>query len=123
MAEQPSFRDHPGEPRLPAAVAVVVAIALYALLPGGLLLGPRFVVPALEALLFIPLVVANPTRMTRQNQVLRRLSIGLVLVIAAANAVALILLVDALVGGGTAGGKQLLLAAGQVWATNILVFA
>jgi hypothetical protein len=123
MADQPTYRQHPGEPRLPAAIAVVVAIALYALLPGRLLLGPRFVLPILEALLFIPLVVANPTRMTRENRWLRRLSIGLVLVIAAANAIALGLLVHALVAGGNAGGKQLLLGAGQVWATNILVFA
>jgi hypothetical protein len=123
MTERPAFQDHPGEPRLPAAIAVVVAIALYTLLPSRLLLGPRFVVPILEALLFIPLVVANPTRMTRQNQLLRRLSIGLVLVIAAANATALVLLVHALVAGGHAGGRQLLVAAGQVWATNILAFA
>jgi hypothetical protein len=121
--QQPTFQDHPGEPRLPAAIAVVLAIALYTLLPSRLLLSPRFVVPVLEALLFIPLVVANPTRMTRQNQLLRRLSIGLVLVIAAANATALVLLVHALVAGGHTGGRPLLVAAGQVWATNILVFA
>jgi hypothetical protein len=97
---------HPGEPRLPAAIAVLIAIALYALLPNPLLFGPRFVVPVLELLLFVPLVSANPRRMTRQNKALRRLSIGLVLLIAASNAAAL-----------------LLLAAGQVWLTNVLVFA
>jgi hypothetical protein len=123
MTDPTSFRPHPTETRLPAAIAVVVAIALYALLPGRLLLGPRFVVPTLEALLFIPLVVANPTRMTRENRWLRKLSIGLVMVIAATNTVALGLLVHALVAGGSAGGRQLLLGAGQVWATNILLFA
>ena len=42
MGEQPTFRDHAGEPRLPAAIAVVPAIARYTLLPNRLLLGPRY---------------------------------------------------------------------------------
>ncbi|HET8982097.1 MAG TPA: hypothetical protein VFN47_05390 [Pedococcus sp.] len=116
-------RQHPGEPRLPAAIAVVVAIVLYAALPEDLLVGPRLVVPALECILFIPLVAANPRRMTRQNRALRRLSIGLVLLIAATNAASLVLLIRALVSGGTSQGAGLLLAAGQVWLTNVIVFA
>jgi hypothetical protein len=107
---------HPGEPRLPAAIAVLIAIALYALLPNPLLFGPRFVVPVLELLLFVPLVSANPRRMTRQNKALRRLSIGLVLLIAASNAAALGLLVHRMI-SGSASGAGLLLAAGQVWLT------
>ncbi|MEO7261608.1 MAG: hypothetical protein ABI047_10195 [Jatrophihabitantaceae bacterium] len=115
---------HPGEPRLPAALAVLVAIALYSLLPTKLLIEPRFVVPALELLLFIPLVAANPRRMTRGNRELRRLAIALVLLIALSNAVALVLLIRQLVGGaGEDQAATLLLAAGQVWLTNVLVFA
>jgi hypothetical protein len=115
---------HPGEPRLPAAVAVLVAIALYSLLPTQLLIEPRFVVPVLELLLFLPLVAANPRRMTRGNRELRRLAISLVLLIAAGNAVALALLIRQLVGGhGQDDSATLLLAAGQVWLTNVLVFA
>jgi hypothetical protein len=101
----------------------VAAIALYAALPETLLIGPRLVVPALEILLFIPLVAANPRRMTRQNRGLRRLSIALILLIAIANACALFLLVRALVTGGAEQGSSLLLAAAQVWLTNVLVFA
>ena len=67
--------------------------------------------------------MANPRRMTRQNTALRRTSIGLVLVIAATNDSALILLVGQLVSGGAGHAKQLLLAAAQIWLTNILVFA
>lgn len=112
-----------GEPRLPAAIAVLLAIALYALLPSQLLVGPRLVVPALEILLFVPLVVANPRRMTRESQNLRRLAIGLILLIAIANAVALLLLVRQLVTGQASEGTSLLVAAGQVWLTNILLFS
>jgi hypothetical protein len=116
-------KKHPGEVRLPAALAVLVAISLYAALPEGLLLGPRIVVPVLEAALFIPLVAANPRRMTRDNRWLRRVSIALVLLIAATNAGSLVLLVRALVSGAADDGPGLLLAAGQVWLTNVLVFA
>ena len=55
---------------------------LYAALPIGLLIGPRYVVPGLELILFIPLVLANPRRISKQNRLLRRLSIALVLLIA-----------------------------------------
>jgi hypothetical protein len=116
-------KPHPGEVRLPAALAVLVAISLYAALPEGLVLGPRLAVPLLEAVLFIPLVAANPRRLTRDNRWLRRVSISLVLLIAAANAASLVLLVRALVSGGAEDGPGLLLAAGQVWLTNVLVFA
>ena len=123
VTERRVEEEHPGEPRLPAACAVVAAIALYGALPNELIVGPRFVVPLFELLLFIPLVAVNPRRMTRTNGLLRRLSIGLVLVIAAANASALILLVHELVSGQTNQGPLLLLAAAQVWLTNIIVFA
>jgi hypothetical protein len=123
VTDRPPRPNHAGEPRLPAAVAVVVAIALYAALPEGLHLGPRIVVPILEMVLFLPLVAANPRRMTRQNRWLRNLSIVLVLLIAATNAASLVLLVDALVHGQAKQGPRLLLAAAQVWLTNIIVFA
>ena len=68
MADERAGKVHPGEPRLPAAVGVLVAILLYAVLPSTLLIGPRFVIPGLELLLFIPLVLANPRRMSRENR-------------------------------------------------------
>ena len=123
VTDRPPRRNHAGEPRLPAAIAVVVAIALYAALPEGLHLGPRIAVPVLEVVLFLPLVAANPRRMTRENRWLRNLSIALVLLIAATNAASLVLLVDALVSGQAKQGLRLLLAAGQVWLTNVIVFA
>jgi hypothetical protein len=107
---------------LPAATAILVALLLYVLLPQQLILGPRFVVPALELALFVPLLAGNPRRMTRESTLLRKLAIALLLVIAATNTVALGLLVHELV-AGKAQGKELLLAAGQVWATNVIVFA
>jgi len=97
-------------------------MALYLLLPNPLILGPRIVVPVLELALFIPLVLANPKRMTKETKPLRLISIGLVLLIALANELALVLLVDQLVNSQTKQGAELLLGAAQVWVTNMLVF-
>jgi hypothetical protein len=116
-------RRNPGESRFPAAGAIVAAMALYLLLPNPLILGPRLAVPLLELALLLPLVWANPKRMTKETKPLRLLSIGLVLLIALANTAALVLLVDQLVHSHTKQGGQLLLGAGQVWVTNMIVFA
>ncbi len=123
MTKGAEKREHPGEPRYPAAAAILVAIALYVLLPSTLVFGPRYVVPALELVLLVPLLVGNPRRMTRETRALRLVSIGLLLLIAAANLSSLVLLVDQLVNGATKNGGTLLLAAAQVWLTNIIVFA
>ncbi|MYS24076.1 Uncharacterized membrane protein [Streptomyces sp. DvalAA-14] len=111
-----------GEPRLPAVLATLVAVGLYVALPQQLLLAPRYILPALELLLLIPLVAFNPRRLTRQTRTTRTLSLTLVFVIAASNLVALGLLVHDLVSAGTEDGKSLLLAALQVWLTNVIVF-
>ena len=117
-------RQHPGESRYPATAAILVAILLYAALPSTLvILGPRFLIPVLELALLVPLLIGNPRRMNRQTRVLQWISIGLILLIALANATSLVLLVDALVNGSTKDGSSLLIGAAQVWLTNIIVFA
>jgi hypothetical protein len=121
LGEAPAGR--PGEVRAPAACAVVVAAALYALLPEPIVGATRFVVPALEVALLVPLIAVNPYRITRQNRVLRTTSFSLTVVIAATNSVAFGLLIHALVSGGAQHGRTLLTAALQVWLTNIIAFA
>ena len=122
MAPKQIRVDRRGEARLPAVAAVVVAIVLQAALPSRLLIGPRLVLPVLELLLLIPLVVVNPVRMTRQTRWSRVMSLVLVLLIAGANTVVLGLLVKALIDGKASDGKQLLLAALQVWLTNVIAY-
>lgn len=100
----------------------MVGALLYAALPSNLTFGTRFVVPVLELLLLIPLVAVNPRRFTRETRASRAVSLGLVGVIGAANLLSLIYLVDALVSGEAGDSKKLLLAALQVWLTNIIVF-
>jgi hypothetical protein len=108
--------------RLPATLATVAAAALYLTLPNELLGIARYIIPAIEVLLLAPLVAANPIRMTRDNVQLRRLSFALVGLVMLANTAAFVLLVDKLVTGRAEHGTALLLAALQVWLTNVFGF-
>ena len=120
MASQTKARR--GEARLPSALVVVAAIALYALLPEQLILGPRLVIPALEVILLAALVIVNPRRMTRDNLWERAAALMLVGLIAIANAIALALLLRQLVTTSNSRAVELLIAAGQVWLTNVIVY-
>ncbi|MEU0785526.1 hypothetical protein ABZ341_28580 [Streptomyces sp. NPDC006173] len=111
-----------GEARLPGVLATLTAIALYLALPQQLLIAPRYVLPTLEVLLLVPLIAVNPRRLTRQTRMFRVLSLTLVAVIAVSNLVALGILVNELVYAGVKDGRELLVAALQVWLTNIIVF-
>jgi len=115
-------RDREGEHRWPAALAVLVAIALYALLPESLLFAPRLLIPGLELALLVALVVHSPRRLTRQTRWSRIVSLALAALVTLTNLVALGLLVHDLV-KSSPGGPELLLAALQVWATNVIAFA
>jgi hypothetical protein len=115
-------RDARGENRLPPAFAIVVAGVLYALLPEKLLLGPRLLIPGVEIVLLVSLVATNPRRMTRETRVSRVASLALIAVIIVTNLSALAFLVQQLVSAPVA-GRSLLLAALQVWSTNVIAFA
>ena len=114
-------RGRQGEALAPPVTAVVVAVALYALLPESLLLGPRLLVPAVEVVLLGALVVTNPRRLTRQTRVSRLASLTLAAVVVLTNLAALGILVAELSSVGQP--KPLLLAGLQVWATNVIGFA
>jgi uncharacterized membrane protein len=111
------------EHRWPAVAALLVAIVLYALLPSSFLPELRYTAVAIAALMFIPLIAVNPLRFHRQTKWSRRLSVGQVLFLGAANLVALVQLVYELVHADSSDGPGLLLAAAQVWITNVIVFA
>ncbi|MEU7426392.1 hypothetical protein ACGFX8_17555 [Streptomyces sp. NPDC048362] len=103
-------------------MATLVAICLYLFLPQQLLVAPRYVLPSLELLLLIPVVAINPRRLTRQTRTFRVLSLTLVFLIAVSNLTALAFLVHELIYADVKDGRSLLVAALQVWLTNIIVF-
>jgi hypothetical protein len=80
------------------------------------------VIPALEAALLVALVVTNPRLMTRETRLSRLTSLLLSALIILTNLVSLGLLVHDLVSKKSETGGSLLLAALQVWATNVIAF-
>lgn len=115
-------RDRSGENRLPPAVAVVVAIVAYALLPSSLLLTGRLATPIVEALLLIALIATNPRRMSRETRWSRGASVALSAVMILTNLASLGMLVAAIT-GSKPDGARLLVAAVQIWGTNVIGFA
>jgi len=111
------------EPFWQAQLAVLFALLVYLALPGRLTLGPRWLLPLFEGVLLLGLAVSTPYRHHSQSAARRRLSIGLIALVTAANFIALGLLVHLLLERNTAAGRDLIIAAGQIWLTNVAVFA
>ncbi len=118
------MEGHRPEHRGPATLTIVAALVLYLTLPGELVLGPRWVLPTLEAALLVPLLITNPVRMTTETRLTRAVSVTLIALINAANITSLGLLVHSLLDHHIkAGGRSLMITAMQIWVTNVLVFA
>lgn len=118
-----SLRDARSEHRAPAIVAVLLALGLYATLPSSFWPPLRFSVVAVGSLALVPLIALNPARMHRETQWSKLLSSGIAFLLVAANLVALSQLIELLVTGSSDDGPRLLLAALQVWLTNVIAFA
>src|SRR5690348_13938404 len=114
-------RNAKGENRLPPAAAVSVAILTYALLPASLLVTPRFVIPGIELAILVALIATNPRRMTRETRWSRVASITLACLMILANMIALGMLVHSMTEKNSS-GEPLLVAAMQVWITNVIGF-
>jgi hypothetical protein len=124
MRLSPARREELGvvEPFWQAQLAVFFALALYLALPDRLTLGPSWLLPSLEGVLLLGLVISTPYRHHSQSPNRRRASIGLIALVTAANFTALGLLVHLLLQRNTAAGRDLIIAAGQIWLTNVAVF-
>lgn len=112
-----------GEPRWAVSAAIVGALALQATLPSSLAMPPRWVLPAVGAVLLVGLLVANPRVREPHAPALRASSLVLTAVLSLANAVSAVRLVVAL-GRGTAteDAPLLLRWGGAIWLTNVIVF-
>ena len=112
------------EHRLPAVLAVLVALTLYLLLPNSVLpLWLRLTVVGVGIVLLIPVLVLNPHRLRRQTTWSRYLSVGQALALMAVNQYAMVHLIIQLVTAKNSDGPSLLIAALQVWVTNVIAFA
>ncbi len=112
------------EPRWHASIAVVLALLLYITLPPRLTFGPLWLVPLLTFSLLIPLSIVAPHRRGERSWQ-RGASIALIAIVNIANILSLALLIGFLAHGNhrqSVTGQELLLAAFQIWLTNVLVF-
>jgi uncharacterized membrane protein len=114
-----------GEKRWPMAITLMVAIALPLLLPPKFSLGPRWVIPVIEALLLLTLTMADPGRIDRRSAAIRALSVVLVAILVAGAAVVTARLVVDLIRGGpeTNSPGQLLRVGSIVWTYVIIAFS
>lgn len=101
------------EHRWPAAIAIVVAIVSYSLLPTSDQVVPRWILPVVATLMFVPLLILNPRRFRRETVWSRWMSIGLATLLALANQVEVVSIVIQLVQGAS-DASLILLAALQV---------
>ena len=112
------------EARWPASIAVIVAMTLYVTLSDHFTVGPRWVVPALEIALLVPLFVVAPRIDRAEPGARRAIAIALIAVINLANVGSLGLLVAFLVTpGNKLTGLELLYSSASIWFTNVIVFA
>jgi len=128
-----------GESPLWPVLAVVSVASLYATLPGrfissgsGAFSVVRWLVPVLALLLLAPLALNVPQRRLLQSagsrasalRLSRRIaSLGVIAVLTAANAAAILLLVHLLIAGAHTQARVLLRAGIHMWCMNVLVFA
>jgi hypothetical protein len=114
-----------GEARWPMAGAVLAAIVLTILLPDAMRLGPRWLLPLIEAVLLLIVVGGDPVRISRRSRELRTVSIVLVSVLVFATLWSTGQLIDDLIHGGpeTNSANELLAAGTAVWFSNIIAFA
>ena len=106
-------------------VALAVAVTIPLLLPRRFTLGPRWLIPAIELLLAVALVIADPGRIDRGTLAVRLISGALVLILVlGAAGVTARLIVDLVEGGPeTNSATQLLRAGFLIWLYGIIAFA
>ena len=95
----------------PAHLCVLAAILLQVGLSARLTVGPRWLLPALEGVLLIGLKATTPRgRIHEDHPLRRRLAIGMIAVVNAANAISLYLLAHELLNKHISNGRGLILS-------------
>jgi uncharacterized membrane protein len=106
------------EPQL----VVACAIALQLSLSEQVSIGPSWLFPALEGALLLGLVIASPHPNVRHTPLRRHMAIGMIGLVSAANAAALVRLCNRLLQASKLNGHQLILSGIVLWCTNVLLF-
>lgn len=118
-------KHHQSDPVWHVQTAMVVAIGLQLALPDRFSAGARYIIPAVEALLLIALSFTTPKERVFRS-LARRLNVFILIALTSgANIYSLVTVAAQLLGGAHAGvsGRELILAALNIYLTNIIVFA
>ena len=116
------------EPRWPVALAIGGFIAVNVVVriaePETASLGPRWLVLGIEVAMLLTLLAADPAHAMERRRPLRRISLGLVFVLAGAVLLSTVVLIDDLIRGGkvTDSATALLASGALVWLGNSLIF-
>jgi uncharacterized membrane protein len=106
-------------PRWPAAVALLIVGALYAVISGTLTFGPRAFLLALVTVLLVPLLSAYQQG---RHRLARLLGLGLVSLVTVVVVVSVFLLISSSLSGKTP-APTLLQDAALLWIINVVTFA
>jgi uncharacterized membrane protein len=121
------LRETAGERRWPVTIGVVLAIVMQVVLPDRYALQPKLLLPALEVVLLVGLVAANPVRFQREHPIVRWMSLSMTIAIAVANLTSIARLINEILhrkaGAPTVDAVTLLGSGLAIWITNVVVFA
>jgi hypothetical protein len=113
-----------GERRWPMALAVLTAAVLQIIQPKREAVRGAWIFPALEILLLLILMVGDPGRIDRRSPTLRRMTLGLIVLMTVGNTLAAIALLTAILASMKGVSAGLLLGRGAtIWMTNVIVFS
>ncbi|MDB5169729.1 MAG: hypothetical protein JWN82_125 [Candidatus Saccharibacteria bacterium] len=103
-------------------IAVLVAIGLQILLPDTFSIG-HYIIPVIEVILLLALPFTTPKERTFTSRIRRWNVLALIILTSAANAYSLGVIINKLlVEGFLPDGKELILAAINIFVTNIIIF-
>jgi hypothetical protein len=117
------------EPRWPIALVVgaylAISITLRVIEPDRPSLGPKWLVPAIEAGLLVALVAADPSHISVRARWLRRVGIVLTFCLLVVTILGTVILIRDLIEGGkvTESASILLTSGALVWLGNVMVFS
>jgi hypothetical protein len=114
-----------GELRWPVALTTALGIGLQVAIPDKLVLvSPAWIFPAVQGVLLIVLIMANPQRIDRQSSIMRMLSLVLAAMLSLANGYSVAALAVGIT-RGTTGQKAgpLLITGAVIWLTNVIAFS
>ncbi len=115
-------REH--DPVWHVQIAMLIALVLQIALPHDFVVGSRYAVPLVELLLLAALSLTTPREKIFHSLARRVNAISLVVVASLANIYSLSVVVDKLLAGSqSADGRSLILAAINIYLTNIIIFA